>query len=114
MDMLYPLVPFQLPKDRISQNLHSPFSSGMRSINSPNSLRHGLAMGSSPGSRSKEIVITDPYLDAITKETKARTQNRFSVSLVNKVVKAVLGITFICKIQLSSFTQNLRSFCQAI
>lgn len=67
-----------LPKDRISQNLHSPFSSGMRSINSPNSLHHGLAMGSSPGSRSKEVVITDPYLDAITKETKARTQNRFS------------------------------------
>ena len=63
----------------------------MRSINSPNSLHHGLAMGSSPGSRSKEVVITDPYLDAITKETKARTQNRFSVSLVNKVVKAVLA-----------------------
>ena len=32
------------------------------------------------GSRSKEIVITDPYLDALTKETKARTRNRLTVS----------------------------------
>ena len=30
--------------------------------------------------RSKEVVITDPYLDALTKDTKAKTRKRFSVS----------------------------------
>ncbi|XP_073230725.1 uncharacterized protein [Porites lutea] len=38
------------------------------------------AIGSShrSGLRSKEVVITDPYLDALTKDTKARTRKRFS------------------------------------
>lgn len=69
---------WSLPKDRSSQNLRSPFSSGIRSNTSPNSSYQGLAMGSSRGSSSKEIVITDPYLDAVAKARKARTQNRFS------------------------------------
>ena len=34
----------------------------------------------SSGSRSKEVVIIDPYLDAITKETRARNTKRFTVS----------------------------------
>ena len=44
-------------------------------------------MRSSSGSRSKEIVITDPYLDALTKETRARTRNRLTVSTVQDIAE---------------------------
>lgn len=58
-------------------------SSGSRSAHgaSSHSTRSaGYAVGSShrSGLRSKEVVITDPYLDALTKDTKARTRKRFS------------------------------------
>ena len=60
-------------------------SSGSRSAHgaSSHSTRSAsYAVGSShrSGLRSKEVVITDPYLDALTKDTKARTRKRFSVS----------------------------------
>ena len=60
-------------------------SSGSRSAHgaSPHSTHSAsYAVGSShrSGLRSKEVVITDPYLDALTKDTKARTRKRFSVS----------------------------------
>ena len=63
-------------KENSSHGLRSPHSSGTPS----HSLHSGLPMRSSSGSRSREIVITDPYLDALTKETKARTRNRLTVS----------------------------------
>lgn len=46
-------------------------------------------MRSSSGSRGKEIVITDPYLDALTKETKARTRNRLTVSINHQDIAEV-------------------------
>lgn len=58
-------------------------SSGSRSVHgaSSHSTRSAsYAVGSShrSGLRSKEVVITDPYLDAVTKDTKAKTRKRFS------------------------------------
>ena len=74
----------QLQKDGSGQSKRNS-SLGLRSNHSastPSHLLHsGLAARSSSGSRSKEVVITDPYLDALTKDTRARTQNRFTVSL---------------------------------
>lgn len=76
-------VPIQLQKGGSRQSKQNS-SLGLRSTHSAStpshSLHTGLAMRSSSGSRSKEIVITDPYLDALTKETKARTRNRLTVS----------------------------------
>jgi len=70
-----------LQKDGSRQSKQNS-SLGLRSTHSAStpshSLHSGLAMRSSSGSRSKEIVITDPYLDALTKETKARTRNRLT------------------------------------
>ncbi|KAL9957773.1 hypothetical protein ACROYT_G034716 [Oculina patagonica] len=74
-------LPWLLQKDGSSQSKRNS-SQGLRSTHSsstPTHLLHsGLAVRTSSGSRSKEIMITDPYLDALTKETKARTRNRFS------------------------------------
>ena len=60
-------------------------SSGSRSAHgaSPHSTRsanYAVSSSHRSGLRSKEVVITDPYLDALTKDTKARTRKRFSVS----------------------------------
>jgi len=59
-------------------------SSGLRSVHS-SSTGHSAQSGNfavrgshSSGSRSKEVVITDPYLDALTKETRARTRKRWT------------------------------------
>ena len=80
---MFACVHMQLQKDGSRQSkgnsslgLRSPHSAGTPS----HSLHSGLPMHSCSGSRSKEIVITDPYLDALTKETKARTRNRLTVS----------------------------------
>ena len=65
-------VHIQLQKDGSRQSKQNS-SLGLRSTHSSGPPSHSLH---SSGSRSKEIVITDPYLDALTKETKARTRNR--------------------------------------
>ena len=60
-------------------------SSGSRSahgasFHSTRSASYAVGSSHRSGLRSKEVVITDPYLDALTKDTKARTRKRFSVS----------------------------------
>ncbi|KAJ7354828.1 hypothetical protein OS493_029834 [Desmophyllum pertusum] len=78
-------LPIQSQKGGSSQCQRNS-SSGLRSVHNTSTPSHsvhsatrstGLATRSS-NSRSKEIVITDPYLDALTKETKARTRNRLT------------------------------------
>ncbi|CAH3027771.1 unnamed protein product [Porites evermanni] len=76
------LVILFLQKAANSADRHNS-SSGSRSAHGafPHSTHSAsYAVGSShrSGLRSKEVVITDPYLDALTKDTKARTRKRFS------------------------------------
>lgn len=76
-------------KENSSHGLRSPHSASTPSYSLPSV----LPMRSSSGSRSKEIVITDPYLDALTKETKARTRNRLTVSTNRQDIAKVPVVT---------------------